>query len=180
MPGANLDVVDELIAPHFSRSESEVRRRARNYLRGLLILIYDVVYGWEKKRRMKRILFVEDHTTFRQALANIIGRESDLCEVPQAGTLAEGRELGLLGEVDLAIVDLALPDGDGLGLIGELRAINSGVSVFAISSTVEMTHPTDAIETGADGIIDKMDTPEAMFAAIRGAELCQASSRSQT
>jgi hypothetical protein len=36
-----------------------------------------------------------------------------------------------------------------------------------MSATVEMIHPTDAIEAGADGMIDKLDTPERLFAALR-------------
>ena len=40
--------------------------------------------------------------------------------------------------------------------------------VFVISSTAEMIHPTDAIQAGADGVIDKLDSPEQVFAAIRG------------
>ena len=37
-----------------------------------------------------------------------------------------------------------------------------------ISTTAEMIHPRDAIQAGADGVIDKLDTPERVFAAIRG------------
>jgi hypothetical protein len=37
-----------------------------------------------------------------------------------------------------------------------------------ISSTAEMIHPSDAIEAGADGVIDKLDASERVFAAIRG------------
>jgi hypothetical protein len=46
--------------------------------------------------------------------------------------------------------------------------VNPGVRVYVMSSTAEMLHPTDAIEAGADGVIDKIDTPERVFAAIRG------------
>jgi hypothetical protein len=37
-----------------------------------------------------------------------------------------------------------------------------------ISSTVELRHPKDALEAGADGVIDKLEAPERVFAAIRG------------
>ena len=39
-----------------------------------------------------------------------------------------------------------------------------------ISSTVEVRHLKDAIEAGADGVIDKLDAPERVFATIRGEE----------
>jgi DNA-binding NarL/FixJ family response regulator len=74
----------------------------------------------------------------------------------------------MLEGVDVALLDRGLPDGDGLELIGELRAMNPGARVYVISSTAEVIHPTDAIEAGADGVIDKLDTSERVFAAIRG------------
>jgi DNA-binding NarL/FixJ family response regulator len=63
----------------------------------------------------------------------------------------------MLEGVDVALVDRGLPDGDGLGLMGDLRAVNPGARFFVISSTVEMRHPADAIEAGAEGVIDKLD-----------------------
>jgi DNA-binding NarL/FixJ family response regulator len=74
----------------------------------------------------------------------------------------------MLEGVDVALLDRGLPDGDGLELIGELRAMNPGARVYVISSTDEVIHPTDAIEAGADGVIDKLDDSARVFAAIRG------------
>ena len=74
----------------------------------------------------------------------------------------------MLEGVDVALIDRGLPDGDGLELIGELRAMNPGARVYVISSTDEVIHPTDAIEAGADGVIDKLDDSARVFAAIRG------------
>jgi DNA-binding NarL/FixJ family response regulator len=96
----------------------------------------------------------------------LLERQPDLEVVAAAGSLAEGRTM--LSGVDVALIDRGLPDGDGLELIGELRAVNPGARVLVISSTAEMIHPTDAIEAGADGVIDKLDTSERVFAAIRG------------
>jgi DNA-binding NarL/FixJ family response regulator len=115
---------------------------------------------------MIRILLVDDRADFRRALADLLGRQPDIEVVGAAGSLAEAR--GKLGGVDVALVDRGLPDGDGLGLVSELREASPGVRVFVISSTAEKVHPGDAFEAGADGVIDKMDDPEEMFAAIRG------------
>jgi CheY-like chemotaxis protein len=65
----------------------------------------------------------------------------------------------MLEGVDVALLDRGLPDGDGLELIGALREVNPGARVFVISSTVEMIHPTDAMQAGAEGVIDKLDPP---------------------
>jgi DNA-binding NarL/FixJ family response regulator len=115
---------------------------------------------------MIRVLLVDDRSDFRQTFARLLERQPDLEVVAAAGSLAEGRTM--LSEVDVALIDRGLPDGDGLELIGELRAMNPGARVYVISSTDEVIHPTDAIEAGADGVIDKLDTSERVFAAIRG------------
>lgn len=115
---------------------------------------------------MLRVLLVDDNAEFRRAFAGLLERQPDLEVVAKAGSLAEARQ-NLRG-VDVALLDRGLPDGDGLELIGELRAANPGARVFVISSTAEMIHPTEAIEAGADGVIDKIETPKQIFAAIRG------------
>jgi DNA-binding NarL/FixJ family response regulator len=115
---------------------------------------------------MIRVLIVEDNVDFRRALASLLENQPDLEVVGTAGSLSEAHTM--LKGVDVALLDRGLPDGDGLKLLGELRDVNPGVRVFVISSTAEMIHPTDAIEAGADGVIDKIDTPERVFATIRG------------
>jgi DNA-binding NarL/FixJ family response regulator len=115
---------------------------------------------------MIRVLLVDDRTDFRRTFARLLERQPDLEVVAAAGSLAEGRTM--LEGVDVALLDRGLPDGDGLKLIGELRAVNPDARVLVISSTVEMRHPTDAIEAGADGVIDKLDDSARVFAAIRG------------
>jgi two-component system response regulator DesR len=115
---------------------------------------------------MRRVLIVDDRADFRRVLADLLGREADIEVVAQAGSLAEAR--GKLGGVDVALLDRGLPDGDGLALVGGLRGASPGVRVFVISSTAEQTHPGDAIEAGADGVVDKMDAPKEMLEKIRG------------
>src|SRR5215213_642932 len=114
---------------------------------------------------MIRVLVVDDRIDFRQAFCGLLEGQPDLKVVSQAGSVAEARTM--LEGVDVALLDRGLPDGDGLELMGALREVNPGVRVFVISSTAEMLHPEDAIEAGADGVIDKLATPERIFAAIR-------------
>jgi DNA-binding NarL/FixJ family response regulator len=115
---------------------------------------------------MIRVLLVDDRADFRGVMASLLDGQPDIEVVAQANSLADARLK--LGGVDVALLDRGLPDGDGLELVGELRGANPGVRVFVISSTAETVHPTDAMEAGADGVIDKMATPGEVFAAIRG------------
>src|SRR5215212_7206110 len=115
---------------------------------------------------MIRILVVDDRIDFRMAFCGMLEADPDLKVVRQAGSLAEARTM--VDGIDVALIDRGLPDGDGLELMGPLREVNPGARVFVMSSTAEMIHPKDAIQAGAEGVIDKLDTPERVFAAIRG------------
>jgi DNA-binding NarL/FixJ family response regulator len=115
---------------------------------------------------MLRVLLVDDNTEFRQAMVRLLDYQPDMQIVGLAGSLAEARQ-NLRG-VDVALIDRGLPDGDGLELIGELREANPGARVLAASLTMEERHPWEALEAGADGVLDKIGTPQQTFAAIRG------------
>jgi DNA-binding NarL/FixJ family response regulator len=131
-----------------------------------------MVQGWlgfeqlEEEDGMLRIMVVDNRTDFRQAFAAVLDGHPDLKVVAQAGSLAEARTM--LEGADVVILDRGLPDGDGLELMGPLRDANPNARVFVMSATAEMRHPGDAIKAGADGVIDKLDPPERVFAAIRG------------
>src|SRR5215203_7115633 len=79
-----------------------------------------------------RILLVEDHASFRQALAFMFEREEEFVVAGQAGTLAEAYKFVREEPdgADVAIVDLGLPDGDGFGLIEELASAGRGVTTL--------------------------------------------------
>ena len=103
-----------------------------------------------------RVMLVEDHTAFRQALALLLSHEPDLEVVAQAGSLAEARQALLEGRLDVAVLDLALPDGDARALIGELRRSNPGVRIVVLSATVWAGHVEELRKAGADAVFDKV------------------------
>ena len=95
--------------------------------------------GHERAAEQVRVLLVEDHTAVREAIAGMLERESDLTVVGQAESLAEAREL--LHGVDVAVLDLALPDGDAIALIPELRAASPGAQVLVLSANLDRARP---------------------------------------
>jgi len=108
------------------------------------------------EREKTRILLVEDHASFRQALAFMFEREEEFAVVGQAGSLAEARQFlnGSPGETDVAVCDLALPDGDGFDLIEELAA-NGKVITLVLSASLEPARFARAVEAGASGVLHK-------------------------
>lgn len=99
-------------------------------------------------------MLVEDHHAFRQALAFILNLEPDFTVVAEADALATAR--AVLGKVDLAIVDLALPDGNGADLIEDLWHANPGVTVLILSATLDEASFVRVVDAGAAGVVDKL------------------------
>lgn len=98
-----------------------------------------------------RVLLIEDHTSFREALAYVFDMEPEFSVAAEAGTFAEASEK--LGEgVDLAVVDLGLPDGDGTELI---RRINRRCPTLVLTASLDPSRLALAVEAGAAGVMHK-------------------------
>ena len=116
--------------------------------------------------RIFRIMLVEDHAAFRQSLASLLGREPDLEVVAQAGSLAQARKM-LDTPLDVAVLDLALPGGDGRDLIGELRQSNAGISILVLSVTLGASHLEEVLKAGADAVLHKVASPTTIVEEVR-------------
>jgi DNA-binding NarL/FixJ family response regulator len=114
---------------------------------------------------MNRVLLVEDHATFREPLAFMLNRESEFEVVAQVGSLAEARRA--LEGIDLAVVDLDLPDGNGTELIGELRASNPHGMVLVLTASAEREAYARAVEAGAAGVLHKSSSIRDVIEAAR-------------
>ena len=116
-----------------------------------------------------RILLIEDHASFRQALAFMFEREPEFAVVGQAGSLAEAREFlnGSGDGTDVAVCDLALPDGDGFDLIKELSAGDDKVTTLVLSASLEPARFARAVEAGASGVLHKAAAISDIVEAVR-------------
>jgi DNA-binding NarL/FixJ family response regulator len=112
-----------------------------------------------------RVLLLEDHSSFRQATASVFEREPGFEVVGQAGSLAEARRL--LEGVDVAVVDLGLPDGYGGELIKELREKNPQAQTLVLSATLDRAEMARAVEAGAAGFLHKSAGMVEVMEAIR-------------
>ncbi len=114
-------------------------------------------------------MLVEDHVSFRQALAFMFDREQEFDVVAQAGSLAETRQTlkELPGGVDIAVVDLGLPDGDGFELIEEFSSPKSGIATLVLSASLEPARFARAVESGAAGVLHKAAAISDIVDAVR-------------
>jgi DNA-binding NarL/FixJ family response regulator len=102
---------------------------------------------------MTRILLVDDHAAFRQPLRFFLEREPEFTVAAQAGSLTEAR--GMLEGIDVAIVDLDLPDGDGAEFVDDLRAANPQVRTLVLTADVDRKAHARAVQAGAAGVLHK-------------------------
>jgi DNA-binding NarL/FixJ family response regulator len=115
-----------------------------------------------------RVLLVEDHASFRQALAFMLEREPGFEVAGQVGSLAEARQLNgeVLENVEVAIVDLALPDGDGLELIEDFSS-QPRMTTLVLSASLEPGRFARAVEAGASGVLHKSTPIKDIVEAVR-------------
>lgn len=109
--------------------------------------------------RTVRLVLVEDDVALRLSVARVLDHEPGFAVVGQAGSLAEARRVvGLLAAFELALVDLSLPDGDGVDLIRHLRAVHAGVAAVALTVRDDAASVFRTLRAGARGYLIK-DTP---------------------
>jgi DNA-binding NarL/FixJ family response regulator len=116
--------------------------------------------------RIVRVMLVEDHAAFRQSLASLLRREPDIEVVAQEGSLAQARQM-LDTPLDVAVLDLSLPDGDGRDLIGELRQANAGLSVLVLTVMLGPGHLDEVVKAGADAVLHKAAFPPTIVEEVR-------------
>lgn len=100
-----------------------------------------------------RVLLVEDHASFREALAYVLGGHPGFTVTAQAGSLAEARVA--IRDADVALVDLGLPDGAGVEVIRALRRANRRCRLMVLSASVDDFELLHAVEAGAVGVLHK-------------------------
>jgi len=121
----------------------------------------------EEPQEEVRILLVDDHASVREALASTFEREG-FEVMGQAGSLAESRKIleEMQQEIDVAVVDLSLPDGYGANLIKELRATSPKAQALVLSANLDHAETARAVEAGAAGVLHKTALLEEVVEAV--------------
>ena len=116
---------------------------------------------------MQRLLLVEDHASFRQTLARVFDQEPGFEVVAQAGSLSEARLVMEGQSADLGVIDLSLPDGEGVELIEDLREANPHFAALVLTASLDRAEHARAVEAGAAGILHKSADVDAILDATR-------------
>ncbi|MDP9123913.1 MAG: response regulator, partial [Pseudomonadota bacterium] len=113
-----------------------------------------------------KLLLVDDHALLRDGLALMMAQEFRELQLLQAGTLAEAHAaLQANPDVRLVLLDLGLPDGDGIEALPALREAAPGAMLVALSADEKRETVLAAIAAGAAGYIPKTAQSGAMMEA---------------
>lgn len=115
----------------------------------------------------RRVLVVDDHPIFRAGLIGLITGEDDLSLCGEAHNAAQALEAIDALKPDLALMDIGLPDKNGLELLKDIRAMHPGLAVLMISMHDESLYAERVLRAGGRGYIMKQEGPEKILGAIR-------------
>jgi DNA-binding NarL/FixJ family response regulator len=114
-----------------------------------------------------RILLVDDHPLVRERLTEIINREADLMVCGEAEDRHDALAAITAKQPDLAIIDLALKNSDGLELIKDIRPRWPALRMLVVSMHDESLYAERVIRAGALGFITKQEATRKILVAIR-------------
>jgi DNA-binding NarL/FixJ family response regulator len=122
-----------------------------------------------KPRNPKKasVVIIEDHPMFRDHLAHLIDKASDLVVVGQVDNIKDGFALIKKIKPEVAIVDISLKGSNGLELLKDLRAHGIEMPVLVLSMHDESLYAERALRAGARGYITKHEASAKVMTAIR-------------
>jgi DNA-binding NarL/FixJ family response regulator len=117
--------------------------------------------------RKRRIFLVEDHPVTREGFAHLINCQSDLEVCGTADSAIKAMVNIAVQKPDLAIVDISLPDTNGIELIKDIKSLHPGLPVLVLSTHDESLYAERALRAGAKGFIMKQAPTSEVMEAIR-------------
>lgn len=115
----------------------------------------------------KHILIVDDHPMMRTGLAQLINNEPDLKVFAEADSARQAVAAAGCQKFNLALLDLSLPDKNGLELIKDLRVLQPDLPLLVVSMHDEMIYAERVLRAGARGYIMKQEGGQKILQGIR-------------
>lgn len=113
------------------------------------------------------VILVDDEHLIRSALATMLSLEEDLDVVGEASSCAEGEALARRLQPQVALLDLQMPDGDGLELARRVAAVSPATRVLVVTSHARPGYLKRALAEGVLGFLPKTAAAGELAAAVR-------------
>ncbi|WP_114203845.1 response regulator [Janibacter anophelis] len=123
--------------------------------------------GGEAAAPGRVVLVVDDHPVVRGGLVALMSTLDWVARTVEADGVARAVEVAETHRPDLAVVDLGLPDGDGIDLTRRLRTLAPEVRVLVLTMSSSGDSAREALAAGASGYVLKETAPEVLLGALR-------------
>jgi DNA-binding NarL/FixJ family response regulator len=114
-----------------------------------------------------RVLVADDHPMFREGLAAMLEAQTDMTVVACVGTGHEAQEAARTLQPDIAVLDLRMPDGDGVSTSAAIRRTNPSTRILVLTSFDATDDVAAALTAGAHGYLTKSSAPDEIAQAVR-------------
>jgi DNA-binding NarL/FixJ family response regulator len=114
----------------------------------------------------KKVIIIDDHPLFREGLKAIIERDRRFEVVGEAGTAKEGIDMTAALSPDVVLVDISLPDLNGMQVTRKLRGMYPHIRVMIISMHSKIDYIVEAFQAGALGYVVKESAAERLIQGL--------------
>jgi len=115
-------------------------------------------------------MIVDDHPIFRHGLVRLLKEQPEFVVCGEASDAAEAIRLAKSSRPDLAVVDISLPDTNGIELTKRLHHEHPKLQVLIVSMHKDTLYAERAMRAGARGYVIKQQAPDQLLAALRTVE----------
>ncbi|MGH9558616.1 MAG: response regulator [Bryobacteraceae bacterium] len=133
----------------------------------ILVPRNDSPEGQEKKKTMVRIVIADDHPIVRDGLKKLLQLEDDFDIVGEAGDGREVLERVQELDPDVLLLDLRMPNLDGLSTLQALQQSNRRTRVIVLTASEDKNEFVQAMKLGCSGIVLKQTAPDLIVKSIR-------------
>lgn len=116
---------------------------------------------------MIQVLIADDHSILRRGLAQIISEADGMQVCGEAENGAQAAKLSRELEVDVVLLDITMPDRNGLDTLRQLKKEKPKLAVLMLSMHAEEIYALRALKAGASGYLNKASAPALLVNAIR-------------
>jgi DNA-binding NarL/FixJ family response regulator len=116
---------------------------------------------------MIKVLVADDHAVVRRGLRQILSETDDLLVGGEATNAPEVIERVGKERWDVVILDISMPGGNGIDLIGDIRRVRPEARVLVLTVFAEEQYAIRAIRAGAAGFLTKESAPQKLVEAVR-------------
>jgi DNA-binding NarL/FixJ family response regulator len=120
---------------------------------------------------MLKVLVIDDHTMVREGLRRLIARDQQICLIGEAGSKREAfAQISHLNP-DVIVVDLNLPDGNGLEVVAWARSLSQRIGIVVLTMSNMPEHVLASMQSGASSHVDKASPSSELLSAIKASSV---------